>query len=103
MGVGPTAELTSYSLNIGSVVIGVTTGSCLEIINTGLIDVPFRIWFERLNPNSGFGFSPYEGTIPVEAYQTVIISFCSLIIGDFCEEVLIELFGNPVLLKVQLR
>ncbi|CAF4507175.1 unnamed protein product, partial [Rotaria sp. Silwood2] len=99
-GEGAKLEASFQTLDIGCVYVGSTHLYEVVLANKGFIEARYQI----LNGNSIFGscfqFDPSSGTISIENYQAIQITFHSEQLGQFNEIFNVEIEGNPRALPI---
>ncbi|CAF4044298.1 unnamed protein product, partial [Rotaria magnacalcarata] len=94
-GEGAKLESSFQTLDIGCVYVGSTHLYEVVLANKGFIDARYRI----RNSNSMFGscfqLDPSAGTISIDNYQAIQITFHSEQLGQFHEVFNVEIEGNP--------
>lgn len=75
----------------------------LELSNVGLIDAPFRLSLPDTSFGRCFTVAPREGVVPPGARQIVEVAFRSHILGDFSEDLLLTVTGQPEPPRVTFR
>ncbi|KAM6936867.1 hydrocephalus-inducing protein homolog [Xenentodon cancila] len=94
-GLGPKLQLSYDQMDIGNVFIGEKVHYEVQMSNKGLIDAHFRC----LSPDTTFGrcfsFNPEEGVVPFGVCQIVKVTFDSRILGNFSEDLLLTVTGQP--------
>ncbi|NXA13716.1 HYDIN protein, partial [Sapayoa aenigma] len=84
-GLGPCLRLSFEELDIGKVFAGAVNTYEAILANKGAIDAPFKLISPITTQGSCFTFVPQQGIIAPNGFQSIQISFCSTIMGDFCE------------------
>ncbi|XP_070763174.1 hydrocephalus-inducing protein homolog [Enoplosus armatus] len=103
-GVGPELQL-SFNLMDMKYKVFIGDKNCYEVLvsNSGLIDAPFRL----SSPDTAFGrcfsLSPEEGVVASGACQIVEVTFHSRILGNFSEDLLLTVTGQPQPLTLTFR
>ncbi|CAF3321831.1 unnamed protein product [Rotaria socialis] len=94
-GEGAKLESSFQTLDIGCVYVGSTHLYEVVLANKGFIDARYRI----RNSNSMFGscfqLDPSAGTVSMDNYQAIQITFHSEQLGQFHEVFNVEIEGNP--------
>lgn len=67
----------------------------LELSNVGLIDAPFSLSLPDTSFGRCFTVAPQEGVVPPGARQIVEVTFRSHTLGDFSEDLLLTVAGQP--------
>ena len=99
-GEGAKLESSFQTLDIGSVYVGSTHLYEVILANKGFIEARYQIRSSNLAFGSCFQFDPPFGTITVENYQAVQITFHSEQLGEFDEIFNVEIEGNPKALPI---
>ncbi|XP_038004455.1 hydrocephalus-inducing protein-like [Motacilla alba alba] len=94
-GQGPLVELSSRSLNLGTIFVDTSHVCEVELINQGALDAPFAYIPSTTNVGSCFKFLPKKGIIAPGGIQTVEISFSATVLGSFEEEFQFSVAGSP--------
>ncbi|CAM9551896.1 unnamed protein product [Chrysoparadoxa australica] len=102
-GIGPKMILSFDVMDVGDVFVNSLHSYDLTLINKGDIPATWNL-VPPLNPiGSKFSFEPMAGTLGVGESVVVVATFCSDILGEFCEDFQVHLVGNEVPLTCQLK
>uniref|UniRef100_A0A3Q2FQ64 HYDIN/VesB/CFA65-like Ig-like domain-containing protein n=1 Tax=Cyprinodon variegatus TaxID=28743 RepID=A0A3Q2FQ64_CYPVA len=100
-GLGPKLKLNFNIMDMKDVFIG--DKDHYEITNKGLIDAPFRFSCPDTTFGRCFSISPKEGVVSPGFCQTVEVTFHSLTLGSFSEDLLLTVTGQPETLTLTFR
>ncbi|NWS89933.1 HYDIN protein, partial [Toxostoma redivivum] len=84
-GVGPWLHFRFEELNIGEVFIRATHRYEVILFNKGPLEAPFSLLPPITAMGSCFTFLPQKGIVVPDRFQTIHISFCPTILGEFQE------------------
>ncbi len=99
-GEGAKLEASFQTLDIGCVYVGSTHLYEVVLANKGFIEARYQIHCPNSIFGSRFHFEPATGTIPIDNYQAIQITFHSEQLGQFNEIFHVEIEGNPNALPI---
>ncbi|XP_015258081.1 PREDICTED: hydrocephalus-inducing protein homolog [Cyprinodon variegatus] len=102
-GLGPKLKLNFNIMDMKDVFIGDKDHYEVQITNKGLIDAPFRFSCPDTTFGRCFSISPKEGVVSPGFCQTVEVTFHSLTLGSFSEDLLLTVTGQPETLTLTFR
>ncbi|XP_038153742.1 hydrocephalus-inducing protein homolog [Cyprinodon tularosa] len=102
-GLGPKLKLNFNIMDMKDVFIGDKDHYEVQITNKGLIDAPFRFSCPDSTFGRCFSISPKEGVVSPGFCQTVEVTFHSLTLGSFSEDLLLTVTGQPETLTLTFR
>ncbi|XP_015729352.1 hydrocephalus-inducing protein homolog isoform X2 [Coturnix japonica] len=94
-GEGPRLRFSFDQLDIGKVFVGSAHNYEVILFNKGPIDALFHMVPSSTALGSCFAFVPREGLVPPGGLQHIRISFCSTILGQFTEQLGVNVHGCP--------
>ncbi|XP_033116735.1 hydrocephalus-inducing protein homolog isoform X2 [Anneissia japonica] len=102
-GIGPKLIFSFDTLDMGHIFIGSTHTYEVVLSNTGDIDASFQKLSSQTTFGPCFKFQPSEGLIRPGGHQAVLLSFCSVLLGDFDEVFEFFVDGSPSQLQLQFK
>ncbi|NXI17609.1 HYDIN protein, partial [Irena cyanogastra] len=102
-GLGPQLHFHFEELNIGEIFIRTTHRYEAVLINSGLVEAPFRFVPPTTAMGSYFTFLPQEGIVAPGKFQSIQISFCPTILGEFEEEFCFHVTQSPKPVTLTIR
>ncbi|KAM4733696.1 hydrocephalus-inducing protein homolog isoform 3-T4 [Anableps anableps] len=102
-GLGPKLKLNYNLMDMKNVFIGDKDHYEVQMTNKGLIDAPFKFSHPDTTFGRCFSISPKEGVVPPGICQTVEVTFHSRILGNFSEDLLLTVTGQPKPLTLTFR
>ncbi|XP_046889403.1 hydrocephalus-inducing protein homolog [Hypomesus transpacificus] len=102
-GVGPKLQSNFVLLDMGNIFVGSKHSYEVLLSNQGLITAPYSVE----GPSSAFGrcffFCPAEGVVPPGKCHALEVCFSCSTLGNFSEEILLTVIGNPQPLTLTFR
>ncbi|RXM33054.1 Hydrocephalus-inducing protein [Acipenser ruthenus] len=102
-GIGAKLLFNFDQLHMGNIFVGSKHSYEAILSNKGDIDAIFSLVPPSSALGSCFSFIPSEGMVLPGGYQAIEVSFSSSIVGDFQEEFLFSIDGNPQNISVTFR
>lgn len=94
-GVGPKVQFSLETLDMGNIFIGSTHHYEIIMANKGDIDAIYSVVPNQSVFGPCFKFDPAEGILMPGGHQAILVSFISPYLGDFEEEFLFQVDGQP--------
>uniref|UniRef100_U3JX52 HYDIN/VesB/CFA65-like Ig-like domain-containing protein n=1 Tax=Ficedula albicollis TaxID=59894 RepID=U3JX52_FICAL len=102
-GLGPQLHFNLEELNIGEVLFRATHRYEVILLNKGPLKAPFSLLPPTTAMGSCFTFLPQEGILAPNRLQTIQISFCPTILGEFQEQFCFHVTGSPEPVALTIR
>ncbi|MGH0129444.1 UNVERIFIED_CONTAM: hypothetical protein FKN15_002207 [Acipenser sinensis] len=102
-GIGAKLLFNFDQLHMGNIFVGSKHSYEAILSNKGDIDAIFSLVPPSSALGSCFSFNPSKGVVLPGGYQAIEVSFSSSILGDFQEEFLFSIDGNPQNISVTFR